>query len=777
MNLTRRDFLRWASLSAVGAVACGVFPEREFDLQSPARLPEDLVSGEDNWYATLCGGCAEQEGILVRVYQGRAKKVQGNPVYPTNTGKQGPRCEAGLQHLYHPDRIKTPLLRVGLRGEGRWATTSWDDALNRVKDQLLLRRAANDDDNMLMVTEPQRGQLGTVASRFTQEYGGRYLTFASMENTSLSRAVKDVFGEDRLPTFDIANAKYLLSFGADFLSTWLAPTQFGRAYGHFRSGAGQDRGYFVHADSRYSMTAANADEWLPVSPGTEGILALSIAYEIMRNAEAWGIDAGVVQRMTGGAGYEALASFAPDQVAGPGGALSVGLPDPLRGEGAADVIRRIAQEFAASPASLAIGGGSAGAHTNGAFNLKAILALNYLVGSVNRSGGVVFNPAPPVDGYMEAPSPATIGDWQRAAENLRNGSTRMLMVRGANLVHGLPAQVGFSSAIDRDDLFIVSFSAFRDETTEMADIVLPDRSPMEDWGDDIPEPGMGYQTIGVRQPVVNPLPGLDPRSFGDLMLTLAQEVGVDRNLPHPNFPTMLRANSDQLYALNRGSITQADAATPDEFWRLLLRNGGWWDTGATSNASAPQAPDLVAMARDQGNAAAPVTQGTVGVDHVYNLVPFSSNALQDGRDAHLPWLQALPDPLTTVTWQTWIEINLQDAKREDLRLGDVVELNVVGADSGTIYALAYPHPAIPPGTVAVPLGQGHTSPLQYSNGKGSNPLAFLPVKYDDETQALAWAANRVRIRKSGDRMRILKFEANDGTYQTSYHRIAEVTNG
>ena len=158
-------------------------------------------------------------------------------------------------------------------------------------------------------------------------------------------------------------------------------------------------------------------------------------------------------------------------------------------------------------------------------------------------------------------------------------------------------------------------------------------------------------------------------------------------------------------------------------------------------------------------------------------MPFSSNALLDGRDAHLPWLQALPDPVTTVTWQTWMEINLKDAKQEDLKLGDVVELSVVGAESGTILALAYPHPAIPPGTVAVPLGQGHTSPLQYSNGKGANVLSFLPVRHEGETQSLAWAANRVRIRKSGDRMRITKFEANDGTYQSGYHRIVEVTNG
>ena len=773
MNLTRRDFLRWASLSAVGAVACGVFPEREFDIQSPARLPEDLVSGDDNWYATLCGQCPEQEGILVRVFQGRAKKVQGNPVYPSNTGKQGPRCEAGLQHLYHPDRIPTPLVRVGLRGEGRWATTSWTDALNRVKQQLLVRRSANDADNMLMVTEPLRGQLGAVASRFTNEYGGRHMTFEAMDNTALRTAVKDVFDQDMLPAFDIANARYLLSFGADFLSTWLAPTHFGRAYGHFRSG--HDRGYFVHADSRYSMTAANADEWLPISPGTEGILALSIAYEIMRNAEAWGVDTGVVEQMTAGTGYEALASFAPDAVAGTGGALLEGLPNPLRGEAAPDAIRRIAHEFATSEGSLAIGGGAAGAHTNGAFNLKAILALNYLVGTVNRTGGVVFNPPPPIEGYMEAPAPATIAQWQQATGNLRSGNTKVLLVRGANLVHGLPAQLGFGDAINRDDLYIVSFSSFRDETTEMADIVLPDRSSMEDWGDDISEPGTGYQAIGMRQPVVNPLPGVDPRGFGDLLLTLAQEVGVDRNLPNANFQAMLRAGSDRLFDMNRGSITQADASTPDEFWRAMLRNGGWWDPGATSQSVAPQAPDLAALVRDQGNAVAPVTEGTVGVDHVYNLVPFASNALLEGRDSHLPWLQALPDPLTTVAWQTWIEINLRDALQEDLRLGDLVEVSVVGAESGTVVALAYPHPAIPPGTVAMPLGQGHTAPLQYSQGKGANVLSVLPLRHEVETQALAWASNRVRIRKLGDRMRIIKFEGNDGTYQSAYHRIVEVT--
>jgi len=109
MKLTRRDFLKWASLSAVGAVACDIFREGEMIIQSPARMPEDLVTGRDNWYATLCGQCPEKESILVRVMEGRAKKVRGNPLYPTNQGKQSVRCEAGLQALYHPDRLAGPV--------------------------------------------------------------------------------------------------------------------------------------------------------------------------------------------------------------------------------------------------------------------------------------------------------------------------------------------------------------------------------------------------------------------------------------------------------------------------------------------------------------------------------------------------------------------------------------------------------------------------------------------------------------------------------------------
>ena len=96
MLISRREFLKLASLSTIGAVACNFFDEEEFIAQSPVRLPEDLVTGIDNWYATNGNG-PETEGLLVRVIEGRAKKVQGNPLSPTNKGVSSIRSEALLQ--------------------------------------------------------------------------------------------------------------------------------------------------------------------------------------------------------------------------------------------------------------------------------------------------------------------------------------------------------------------------------------------------------------------------------------------------------------------------------------------------------------------------------------------------------------------------------------------------------------------------------------------------------------------------------------------------------
>jgi len=749
MKLTRRNFLAWAGLGAVGAVACEGFGIRkgELDIQSSVRLPEDLVRGTDNWYASLCRTCPSCEGIVVRVMEGRAKMVQGNPFYPTNQGKIHARCEAGLQALYHPDRIATPMRRSGPRGSGEFTAINWQpDGIDTLRNALRVNGSSS-----VMITEPLRGHMALLVDRFVTAIGGEHQGFEAIDNNTYRAAVKNVFDQDSLPDLDLENSKFILSFGADFLSTWVSPTRFGRGYGEFRQGHGRDRGMFYQIDSRFSMTAANSDKWLPVRPGWEGYLALSLAQVIVgENLQADGVD---IDSLVGGdAGRQTLNNFSPEIVA-----PMAGLTPAMTGGDPVGFLKDLARRFAANQPSIAIGGGSAGAQSNGLFNLEAIYALNYLVGTAGKKGGVRFNPASPWADVPSASKAGSLDDWTRITDQIRSGQTKLLMLHGADPVHGLPDSLRLRDAITQaDDLLVVSFSPFLDDTSALADIILPDRVSMEDWGDDISEPGPGYQAVGLQQPVVNPLFELDPLSFPDVLLTMAQELGKEADLPWANFKAMLREGSDALFNLSRGSI---EASTADEFWNNLLKRGGWWDELRNGPTTVRPADGLLKTIAEK--AAQPAFAGIgMGSDSLY-LVPFAHNTLLDGYNGHLPWLQSAPDPLSTVTWQTWVEISDATADQLGVKEGDILRIE---SSKDSIRAVAYPSPAVPPDTISIPFGQGRKHGSEYAtdrNGsESSNVMDILETTTVSGTGSLAWAGTRVRVTKTGDSVSISKLEGS-----------------
>jgi len=745
MKLTRRNFLAWAGLGAVGAVACEGFGirEGELNIQSPVQLPEDLVRGKDNWYASLCRTCPSCEGIVIRVMEGRAKMIQGNPFYPTNQGKIHARCESGLQSLYHPDRISSPMQRSGARSSAQFLPISWQPNGMDLLQTALQERGRSS----VMITEPLRGHMSLLASRFSSAIGGEHLGFESIDNNTYRAAVKSVYGQDSMPDFDLENSQFILSFGADFLSTWVSPTRFNRGYGEFRQGEHRKRGMFYQIDSRFSMTAANADKWLPIKPGWEGHLALSLAQVIIAEGlQAPGVD---VASLTGG---DNLDNFRPELIV-----EKAGLTAEMTDGNAVEFVKNLARSFATSRPAVAIGGGSAGASSNGLFNLEAIYALNYLVGSVGEEGGVKLNPGSP---WTDVPSSSKVGsleDWTRITEQIRSGQTNLLLLHGADPVHGLPDSLHLRNAIEQaDDLMIVSFSPFLDDTSAMADLILPDRVSLEDWGDDISEPGPGFQMVGFQQPVVNPLGDLDPLSFPDVLLTMAQELGKESQLPWSNFKNMLREGSDALFELNRGSI---EASSAEEFWNNLLKRGGWWDENSTgSKYVQPTAGLLKSIA---GKASDPDFSGIGIDDESFYLVPFAHNTLMDGYNSHLPWLQSAPDPLSTVTWQTWVEVNDQTADRLELKEGDILRIE---SSKDFIKAVVYPTPAAPPDVMSVPFGQGRKHGSDYatdrSSNESSNVMDILETTQVEGTGSLAWAGTRVKVSKTGESVSISKLEGD-----------------
>jgi menaquinone reductase, molybdopterin-binding-like subunit len=771
-GLTRRRSLQaLAAASAGGAVGftgCGP-SEHELKVQSRVRLAEDILSAYEDWYATACKGCSAGCGLIVRVVEGRSKKAEGNPDHPVNRGRLCARGQAVVQEEFHPDRIAGPLVRD--RRTGRFTSSTWDASLDDVAARLRLLVQQGRGDRIALLTPPLRGHQALVVERFARGLGARWLTFDPLPELPLRAAVRLVFGQELLPKFDIQNAHFLLSFGADFLTTWLSPVHYGVEYGIFRQGVyrtgefqprgERPRGYMVHVEPQFSTTAANADEWVYIRPGREGLLALGMAQVIVTE----GLGDAAAGRAIGGPA--ALEAYRPERIA-----AETGVP--------AERIRSLARAFAAQRPSLAIGGGQAGAHTNGTASVAAVLLLNVLTGNVGIPGGVLFNEATPIAGLPDPASASGLPEWQRLVTSIRSGEIDAAFVYDANPVYGLPPALQFPAAL-RNVPYVVSFSSFMDETTAFADRVLPSHLPLEQWGDDVPDPAPDRQVWTVQQPVVRPLH--DTRSFYDVLLALAEEVGgpLAQALPWPAFRDALRSSAQRL-AQDLAGAEVAGAAF-EQFWVQLLQRGGWWTvepealplgqvTVPTPATPAPALPAADALNEIAGAWAPPRFAGS-DVEYPYHLVVSAHHTLDAGRGAHLPWLQGTPHPTTTVVWQTWVEVNPGVARRLGLREGEVVRLE---SPAGQAEVPVYINPASSPDVVAVPLGQGHLDYGRWASARGMSPIALLAPLVDEATGALAYGATRVRLTKTGRRIALPKFEGTVPARQIPEQRVVKVTN-
>ncbi len=726
MKLNRREFLALGAKATAGTMifaACGL-PERELLVQSPVEMPEDLVRGEDAWYATTWPDMPGGDGLLVRVMEGRAKKIAGNPDHPVNLGKQSARHDAAIQLTYHPDRIRGPMFRSSK--EGLHDSIPWSRA-----ERIFLDAVEDGRDNMSVVTNPLNSHLGWVARNFAALFNGRHITFDPIEQGALQRAISFIYGQENLPHIDIGSAKTVLSVGADWLSTWQSPVGYSVRYGQFRSQ--EHRGYLIHAEPRMSMTSANADLWLPVLPGYEGHLAMSIANVIV-NERLTG--SGEISRFHSKIPQPALLGFAPEDV------------EKLIGV-SADKIRAAAHHFAEERPSVAFAGGSAGAHSNGTFNIAAVHALNTLVGAVGAEGGIAYNPASAINGLNARSDGASFADWEVELSHWRAQNVETAIIRGADVVHGMPDSVDIVGAMDNVPT-VIGFGTVMNDTLANCDLILPDKSFLESWDASIPEPAPGYQVVTVQQPVIPPTvsysDGLlsDSRSFGDVLLWAAGGgLGAD------DMEELVSRATDDLFALSRGSVS---ASNQRLFRQGVLQRGGWWDTA--SGVDTPEAfepPNVFDLDRTQNYSE---TDG-LGDGADFHLVPFLSNSLYDGRLSATPFANQNPDPMTSAAWETWVEINDHEAEELGIRQGDVL---FVKSSSGEIEALAYPTPAGRPGVVGVPIGLGHENGSRYDEGTGANVMSILAPEVDIESGALAWASTRVRVARSGRRRELPKFE-------------------
>ena len=730
MKLTRREFLLLGGKTAAGAMlltACGV-PERELILQSPAEAPEDVLHGDDSWYATTWPGDTNAEGVAVRVVQGRVKKLAGNPDHPLNQGRHSTQYDAGIQLLYHPDRITQPQFRNSV--DAPFATISWDMAM-----ELLRARVFNSNAVTTLITQPLSGSLRAVVDGFGGEFGNvRVRTFDPLEQGVLQNTISRLYGTSRLPHIDIASAHTVLSFGADWLTNWLSPVHYSRQYAEFRGG--DTRGYLIHAEPRFSVTAASADRWLPVRPGYEGALALAIARVIIDDGLA--SDAEIADFMR----------FVPN------GALNLYSVEDVAelARVSTDYIRQAAKKFATERPSVAFGGGSAGAHRNGSFNLNAIYALNTLVGNTN----IRENPAVSSDAPSDTRHGTSYNTWQNEEiaqwrANERRSFNDAVVVRGVDIVHDMPASAQIENAlanVQRTGGMVVTFANFMNDTAMRSNLVLPDTCFLEEWGTAEPDPGPGYPVVSFQQPISGTAPDANPatgpRSFGDVLLALMAN-GLDGNR---TMQAVVRDTATNLQSANPGGSVQA--STAPLFLEGVLRRGGWWNV-SNSNAMSQSRFNLL-----NTNVEADLADAPSGNGEEFSLVPFQTVSFLN-RLAPTAWAQQVPDPISTAAWTTWVEINAAQAARLNIREGDVL---FIRSQHGEMQAVAYPNPATPEGVIGVPIGFGYENNGRYAENVGSNVMKVLVDAEDETTGAFAWAATRVRVSKRGNRAKLPKIEGD-----------------
>jgi len=420
-------------------------------------------------------------------------------------------------------------------------------------------------------------------------------------------------------------------------------------------------------------------------------------------------------------------------------------------------ITRLADSFVDTQPSLAIGGGAAGNHSNGVDTLIAVNVLNYLVGNIGNEGGLLFNPEPP--SRVSVPSQASYSAMLDFAEAARQGEIDVLIVNGTNPVFTLPAAAEFTEALAEIPL-IVSLSSFLDETTALADLILPSSTYLESWGDDFPEPGVVFAVGAVSQPVVSPL--YNTKETGDIILALAERMGASSTLPWATMEEYLKYSWQRIY--QRGDA-QTRAQGFDAFWTAVLKAGVYGETtnpGPAFNLD----PEIIATI----GVSPPEFSGAED-EFPFILHPYLSPNLYDGRGANIPWLQELPDPMTSVVYGSWVEMNPTTAEQMGLVEGDLVDII---SPHGQIQAPIYVYPAIMPDVIAMPIGQGHTEYGRYAKDRGVNPISILSPQIEPNTGSLATSSTRVSIVATGRRVKLVK---TSGTSRDLGRNIVQTTGG
>jgi anaerobic selenocysteine-containing dehydrogenase/Fe-S-cluster-containing dehydrogenase component len=694
----RREFLKVLGASGAGAALAGCSTGTTAEKLIPYVVPdENIVPGISTWYRTTCMECPAGCGMNVRTREGRAIKAEGNPLSAISHGKLCARGQASLHGLYNPDRVPQALARNGNDLEA----IGWDDAEQRLADALAQNRG-----RAAFLTEGLTGSMDALVDEFCQAFGIDRVRWEPFALEPIRAAYRTIFGVDALPVHDFGNADYVLTFGADFMETWLSPIDYAHGYVQGHSYDRGRRGHLVSVTPHQSLTDMNSDEWLAVRPGTEHLVALAIARAIVDG----GAQAGGAAGMLGTVNVDANATAAGVS---------------------ADRLREIATAFANGGRSVAVGPGIATMHGSATAVAAAVAVLNSVAGNIGSTVRIG-------ESERGGASAGSYADMKNLVTRMSNNEIGALLVYGPNPLYAMAGDENIGQAIGNVG-FVASFATYQDETAERAHLMLPDHHFLEAWGDAVPRTG----THALVQPVMTPV--FDTKQTGDVLLSVARRANAALSSSATTYYGYLRDRwAREVYPATAGG-------QPFETWWVgTLKTGFVAGDVAAASSPALSAEGLGQIgfgeATFEGNAEDPV------------LIVYPSYKYYDGRMANRPWLQELPDPVNKFAWSSCVEIHPDRAEAMGLDTGHIVDITV---GDRTVRASVWRNPAMRSDVIALQIGQGHESFGTYAVGRGANAMHLLSGTVEAASGALVWQQTRASIKPTGRWERPIKVGLTD----------------
>jgi anaerobic selenocysteine-containing dehydrogenase len=723
MKLSRRCFLSFVVGGAAGTALSPL----------PWKLMDDVSIWSQNWpwtpvpldgestYArstcTLCpGGC----GISVRKVDKRAVKIEGTKGHPINDGGICILGLSGLQLLYGPTRVQTPLKRVGKRGEGKWAAISWKQAVSEVAAKLGDLRSQGKPQSLACIVPREEGTVPQLLSRFMRVYGSpNFFRMPSIDD-AYEAAVYLNQGIVGTAGLDVEHADFILSFGSAILDGYGSPVRMFRANSRLK----ETHGTVVQIEPRLSNTAAKADQWLAVKPGGDADLALAMAHVII-SREAYNKDF-VANKIEG---FDAFARMVAEKYTPEIATAKTGIDFA--------VISETAMKFAAAKKPLALYGKGKGQTPGSLKEVLAVQALNALVGNINAPGGAQAVPAldyinwpdvetdelaatslqsPRLDGAGTEQFPHArhlLHRFPAAAEGIE-----ALLVAESNPCYSLPHSQAVQAACDRIP-FVVSFSSFMDETAMNADLILPNHHYLERIEDIPVTAGVTRPMVGLCRPVVAPV--YNTQHLGDSILQIAKalEGTIAAAFPWPDYEDCLKT-------------------TLRDRWQTLNSKGIWMGPEAAGEKNETPSGKFVLLNNVTGAIfmADDVSIQGKNADFPLVLIPYDSIRLSSRYIGDPPFMVKTVSDAVIKGQDGLVQINPETAQKLGLADGQTAELST---PVGSAKVRVHYSDGIMPDLVAMPRGLGHTAYDAYLAGKGVNVNQLIgPVEDPASGLDAAW---------------------------------------